>query len=46
VDINIAEPYTVPNLAEAGFWVAEETAANDGMIMMSIPIVLPDNSFR
>jgi len=49
VDLNAAEEYALPNLlmlAEAGFLVAEHAAAQNGIVLPSIPIVLPEQSLQ
>jgi hypothetical protein len=47
VDLNAAEPYALPNLlelAEAGLLVAAETHERQGVVLPSIPVVLPPES--
>ncbi|MET0751946.1 MAG: leishmanolysin-related zinc metalloendopeptidase [Pyrinomonadaceae bacterium] len=49
VDVNAAEPYSLPNLlamAESGMLLASEDTVESGMVMTSIPIVLPDSSLQ
>jgi len=49
VDMNAAEEYALPNLlmmAEAGLLVAESPAAQSGIVLPSIPIVLPEHSLQ
>ena len=50
VDINAAEPYSLPNLlqlAEKGFLVSVEAPSfEEGVILPNIPIVLPDDSLQ
>jgi len=49
VNLNAAEPYTLPNLmalAEAGALTAAEAAEDRGIVLPNIPIVLPDDSLQ
>lgn len=49
IDISKAEPFTMPNLmdlAEAGTLMPSATAAEDGMVLPSVPLVLPSGSLQ
>ncbi|HEX7428961.1 MAG TPA: hypothetical protein VF328_19020 [Mycobacterium sp.] len=49
VDLDAAEPYQLPNLldlAERGLLVAHLAPLDEGFVLPSIPIVLPENSLR
>ena len=49
VDMNAAEPYSLPNLlmlAEAGLLMADTGALDAGIMLPSIPIVLPEASLQ
>lgn len=49
VDLNAAEPYALPNLlalAEEGLLVAGAAHEHEGLVLPSIPVVLPDESLR
>ena len=47
VDLNAAEPYTLPDLpalAAAGLLVAAAAHEHEGMVLPNIPVVLPPES--
>jgi hypothetical protein len=49
VDVNAAEPYSLPNLlsiAEEGFLITSDPAMTTGIVLPNIPIVLPDSSLQ
>jgi hypothetical protein len=49
VDINAAEPYSLPNLlelAEGGLLTSHVAPINAGMMLTSIPVVLPEESVQ
>ena len=49
IDMSAAEPYQLPNLmhlAESGMLVAPAAAIEDGIILPSIPMVLPSESLQ
>jgi hypothetical protein len=49
VDLNAAEPYTLPNLlalAEKGLLMVHEAPLNMGIVLPIIPIVLPEDSLQ
>jgi Leishmanolysin len=49
VDLDAAEPYQLPNLldvADRGLLVAHQAPLNEGFVLPSIPIVLPEDSLR
>jgi len=49
VDLSAAEPYALPNLLEAaerGLVVGHAAPIDHGMVLPSLPIVLPDDSLR
>jgi len=49
VDMDAAEPFSLPNLmalAEAGLLQAHETVHEQGVMLASIPIVLPEQSLQ
>lgn len=49
VDVNAAEPYSLPNLlelAEKGLLMSLEAPADAGVVLPNIPIVLPEESLQ
>ena len=49
VDVNAAEPYSLPNhleMAEAGLLMSPDALVRRGVMLSSIPLVLPDDSLR
>jgi hypothetical protein len=49
VDVTAAEPYTLPNLvklAEGGLLMAADSSVENGLMMLNIPIVLPEGSLQ
>ncbi len=49
VDLNAAEPYTLPNLlalAEKGLLMVHDSPIDMGVMLTSIPIVLPEDSLQ
>jgi Leishmanolysin len=49
VDVNAAEPYTLPNLlqlAESGLLLSLSSSSDEGIMLPNIPIVLPEDSLQ
>jgi hypothetical protein len=49
VNIDAAEPYELPNLlsvAESGLLIADEESAVGGMVLPTVPFVLPEGSMQ
>lgn len=49
VDINAAEPYSLPNLlmmAESGLLMSVESPLKSGVMLPNIPLILPENSLQ